>query len=217
MKICAVSDLHGRFPTIPECDVLLIAGDLCADFGHPGIPNIMRERQMAWLDTDYRAWEASVPAKHILATPGNHDWINAVPEGLKTRLFIDEGCEVYDELTDQQRKFWFTPWIEPIWDWNYMLERGPRKARFEMIPHGLDVLVSHSPIHNVCDAAYDGEHCGCPELRRIVQDRKPAHVCYGHIHEAQRHGGPHHMLGKTATHCCSMWGENWKPVEFDLW
>lgn len=216
MKICAVSDLHGRLPAIPACDVLVIAGDITPDYWSLHSADLMRARQVEWLQTEYAAWEHTVPAKHILATPGNHDWWTRLPDGLRTRLFIDEGCEVWDEATGLLRTFWFTPWIEPVAYWNFMLPRAERKAYFGKIPTGLDVLVAHSPAHGVRDTAYDGEHCGCPELRHYIQERKPKFFFYGHIHEAQRLGGPHSHLGETQTYCCSMWGDNWTPVEVEL-
>lgn len=218
MHICAVSDLHGRLPAIPPCDVLILAGDIAPDFGNPWIPDIMRQRQTEWLDTTYREWEQTVPAKHILAVPGNHDWFFELPEGLKTRLFVDEGCEILDETTDTLKTFWFTPWVEPCGNWNYQLDRARRYDRWApKMPCNLDVLVAHGPAHKVCDIAFGGNtHAGCPMMRAMIQARTPANFCYGHIHEAQRYGGPKHHLGKTTTYCCSMWGDNWTPVVFEL-
>jgi hypothetical protein len=205
VKICAVADQHGRLPTIPDCDVL---------FTTPFNPDIMRQRQAEWLDTYYRAWELTVPAKHILATPGNHDWFTRLPDGLRTRLFIDEGCEI------DGKTFWFTPWSEAppsVYHWNYILGRGDRARQWQSMPRNLNVLVSHAPAHKVCDIALGGNrHCGCPEMRALIQSRTPEVFCHGHIHEAQRYGGPKHHLGRTTTYCCSMWGAEWKPVEFEL-
>ena len=56
MKICAISDGHGRLPDIPECDVLVIAGDFCAEWTRVFDPDIMRLKQMEWLNGMYRAW-----------------------------------------------------------------------------------------------------------------------------------------------------------------
>lgn len=219
MKIVAMSDLHGRLPgvppyqslrMIPECDVLLIAGDFCAEFTRLFDPDIMRMRQEEWLATDFVEWENKVPAKHILITPGNHDWINRLPSFCRSRLFIDEGCEI-DGV-----KFYFTPWVPPVMSWNYMMPRELRKRAFADIPKGLDVLVSHSPAHRVLDRAYDGEECGCPELRQAIYRAKPKVMVHGHIHEGQRWGN-HAKLGETDVYNVAMFREkDWMPVTFEM-
>jgi hypothetical protein len=107
MKICCVSDLHGRLPVIPECDVLVIAGDVA-----PDAPNHWfisredrRQYQWNWFQTTYAAWEQTVPAKHIVATPGNHDWCLSLPEECRTKWLISEG------LTIEENTFWGEPYV----------------------------------------------------------------------------------------------------------
>ena len=77
LKVCCVSDLHGRLPKIPECDVLVIAGDVAPDskwFGRVPV-SLYAEEQRDWFDAKFREWETSVvKAPFILAIPGNHDW-----------------------------------------------------------------------------------------------------------------------------------------------
>jgi predicted phosphohydrolase len=166
--------------------------------------------QMRWFLDQYQPWEDRVPAQFILATPGNHDWWAKLPDGFKTQVFIDEAYAV------DGKSFWFTPWVEPIGAWNYQMERSQRAERFDAIPYDLDVLVSHSPMHRVGDKCWDGREVGCPELRRIVQQRRPKHICFGHIHEGVRNGGQYQEFGQTMAHNCAKFGRDWAPVAFDL-
>lgn len=210
MRLVSIADQHGRLPDIPECDVLILAGDICPDFPRIRDPHIMRLRQEDWLETKYREWESRIPARHIVCTPGNHDWIIRLPEGLRTRMFIDEGCEI------DGTKFWCTPWIVPVGNWNYMLTRTQRAARFREIPEGLDVLVSHSPAHRVLDRTIDGDDAGCIELRSAIYRAKPKVCVFGHIHEC---GGGRAKLGSTKMFNCAMTaprGQVWRPVVFDI-
>jgi len=210
MRCVAVADLHGNLPNnIPECDVLLIAGDIAPDFPRMGWdPDLMRMRQVEWLKSDYAAWEQQVPAKHILIVPGNHDWFNGLPDGLRSKLYIDEGCEI-DGVS-----FWFSPWIAPVGCWNYMASRGERKEYFKRIPPRVDVLVVHCPPHKVMDANFAGEHCGCPELRSAIWEKKPRFVVFGHIHEAMQSEAV--MLGNSVCWNVSVAYRNKQPRVFEV-
>jgi hypothetical protein len=67
MRVCCISDLHGRLPDdVPECDLLIFPGDISADscednerFLRPAFPN--------WLEPQ--------PAKEIVGIAGNHDFV----------------------------------------------------------------------------------------------------------------------------------------------
>ena len=72
MKICAVSDLHGNLPTIPECDLLIIAGDVCPDkFKHNNYRFPDRDGQLAWLHYEFKTWLRDQPAAETVMTFGN--------------------------------------------------------------------------------------------------------------------------------------------------
>jgi Icc-related predicted phosphoesterase len=211
MRVVAVSDLHGRLPKIPGCDVLVIAGDLCPDYQMRGYydHDMMRESQMQWLVNDYAEWEAQVPAATILFTPGNHDWITDLPAFLRTTMLVDEARTVDDKT------FWFTPWIVPCGHWNYQLSREQRADRFDQMPYKLDLLVMHGPAYDVGDLTYSSEHAGCREMRRVIQQKQPRNVVFGHIHEGQRYGREF-RLGGSKCFNVAMWGAKWEPLILDL-
>lgn len=207
MNVVAIADMHGRLPdNVPVCDVLVLAGDICPDFGY-GIPDhdIARAQQEDWLRGDYFAWEQQVPAVHIIATPGNHDRVSAFPAACRSKMFIDEGATI------DGKTFWLTPWVDFCGPWNYMLGDEQRRQRFMDIPADLDLLVSHGPMYGVLDLAYGDVNAGCKELRAAVDTKRPRQMVCGHIHEARRYGKTF-QLGSTTVHQVSMWGMNWTPT-----
>jgi Icc-related predicted phosphoesterase len=207
MRIVVVADLHGRLPEIPKCDVLAVAGDLCPDFGWDA--DIAQMRQTEWLGDEWSKWEQSVPAEHIIATLGNHDWVAAFPDNCRSRMYVDEG------VTISGISFWFTPWVAPCGDWNYLADRDKRRYYFDNVPHKVDVLIMHGPAFGVGDLTYSNEPAGCREMRDVIQRRQPRFAFFGHIHEGQRYG-KEYRLGGTKLFHTSMWGDNWKPTVIDI-
>src|SRR2546423_393204 len=91
LRIVAMSDLHGYLPeAVPECDLLLLAGDVAPATNH-GIPF-----QAGWLDQHFRRWLRRLPARKIVGIAGNHDLIfdhepQRVPHDLPWTYLQDSG------------------------------------------------------------------------------------------------------------------------------
>src|SRR5262249_21134781 len=69
MKIVAVADLPGTLPDTPDCDLLLLGGDLCPLRDHS------LRFQQEWLAGPFARWLAELPARHIIGVAGNHDFL----------------------------------------------------------------------------------------------------------------------------------------------
>ena len=64
--IYAISDIHGYLPSIPPCDILLMAGDYN--------PYRALADQIQWMNGPFKEWFHSLPARHIVWIGGNHDF-----------------------------------------------------------------------------------------------------------------------------------------------
>lgn len=117
MRIAAVSDLHSMLPSIPPCDLLLLAGDLCP------LGNHRPAFQAEWLDTTFRRWLTGLPVGRVIGVAGNHDFVfeqrpERVPADLPWVYLQDSGTTWHD------LSIWGTPW-QP---WLLRLGLQPRRA-----------------------------------------------------------------------------------------
>lgn len=183
IRCCAIADLHGHLPPdIAPCDLLLIAGDI--GFESVGRMNKFAPALAAWLDRQ--------PAKEIVATWGNHDyvaefWPKLIPK-FRWHMLVDQTIKLFG-LTIHA-----SPWTVPFCDWSFMLDEDRLAQRWRMIPDKCDILVSHGPPYGFGDLApsqFDRKqlvHCGSRTLTARLQhpsmDPPPSHVVCGHIHES---------------------------------
>lgn len=174
MKVVAISDLHGQLPDTPECDLLIIAGDICPVNNHKLL------YQQMWLDSVFADWCREQPAKYIVACWGNHDWIGVdyshpmIPcEFLTDETAIVDGLRVHG-----------TPWQRRFQDWAFNLDEPELNLKYEAIPQ-CDIIVSHGPAYGYGDKVPRRarfERVGSMAFTKRIDEIKPKLVVTGHIH-----------------------------------
>ena len=116
MRIVAISDQHGFLPSVPPCDLLIVAGDICQDFVD-GVPAIAEPAsQKGWFDSRVRAWLRQSPATYKIATWGNHDFCahyGRIPARLRCTFLVDQSIEIEGLLVHG------TPWTTPFSRWAF--------------------------------------------------------------------------------------------------
>lgn len=181
MKIVAMSDLHGILPEVPECDLLLLGGDLCP------LKNHQVEYQADWLNTTFRTWLEQVPARKIVGVAGNHDFVferagGLVPDDLPWTYLQDSGTN-WEGL-----RIWGSPWQPKLVGWAFGLEEEELAARWELIPEGTDIVVLHGPPYGFGDGIPEEEgvrRVGSPSLQQRLERLQARLVIFGHIHEGR--------------------------------
>lgn len=203
MRIVAISDQHGCMPTVPPCDLLIVAGDICQDFVDGVRANKAPDGQKGWFDTRIRAWLRETPATHKIATWGNHDFCGQSCDfsaDSPSRAALTDLQILVDEMTrvpgssspDASRELvvWATPWSNTFMDWAFMKSPRELEAVYSRIPSGVDILISHQPPFGYGDRMYTAhagglENVGSHELLAAIERVKPKLVICGHIHEGR--------------------------------
>lgn len=176
-RIVCISDTHLVHEEtrieIPDGDILIHAGDATY-------------RGSEWEVFKFFKWFSALPHKNKIFISGNHDWLfESYPEQAAKLLsqfpgitYLQDSMAVVDGL-----KIWGAPWQPWFCDWAFNLGRGAEiKAKWDLIPNGIDVLVTHGPPFGFGDQVPSGERVGCVDLLNAIERIKPKlHVC-GHIH-----------------------------------
>ncbi len=193
MKIIAYSDLHGNIPgPVPECDLVVIAGDICPHFSHFPGSDEDREGQAEWLKGPFKAWLETIPSNvPIVGTWGNHDFVgyDFPPFELPLTILKDDGVSVVAAKKTWQ--VYGTPYTPTFMTWAFMESEPGLSARFDNIPNGLDILISHGPPKYACDQVGAGtERLGSQALFRklCTMLEPPKVVICGHIHGGKGNG-----------------------------
>lgn len=182
MRVLATADLHGNLPAIPDCDLLLIAGDICPDYLNGWDKG--RDRQRHWLDTEFRAWLTLLRERDIevVGIAGNHDWV--FERGwLWGHLELPWTYLLDSMATVHGLRIYGTPWVPNLPGWAFYGSPAMLEARAWSIPNNLDVLLSHGPPYNTRDRVCRGSHVGDHHLSESLPVVAPKVVVCGHIHE----------------------------------
>lgn len=203
MRVVATADIHNSTPKMPDGDVLIVCGDL-TDTG----TSVQMKRFCGWL--------GSQTHKHKIVIAGNHDFClqNRYAPSMEDEIGKVATYLLDKETTIDGKRFYGSPWQPWFHDWAFNLERGkPLADKWALIPHGLDVLITHGPPFGYGDAVYGGQRVGCVDLMNRIEVVKPKYTVYGHIHEDA--GERRHPSGHVLINCSSDYGTR-PPAVFDL-
>jgi len=186
MRIVCISDTHLQQDfSIPAGDVLIHAGD--------GTSLGTQREVTRWL-----SWIDAQPHRKKIVVAGNHDFLFERDPELIALLMPDSIDYLKDSGTRFRGvKFWGSPWQPAFNNWAFNLPRGHElRAKWDLIPNGTDVLITHSPPHGVLDqvfprpSGWDPEGSsgsgplGCEELAIRARDLRPKLHIFGHIHDS---------------------------------
>ena len=214
MIIYAISDTHGKLDfDIPECDLLLHAGDIAPWYGGWTLND-----QLDWFDTKFVEWAKSVPAKHVVLIPGNHDFVCeqgliAVNENLPDNCHI-----IHDKLIEiEGLKVFGTSWQPRFCNWAFNCSdtKDDLYRRYKAIPEAVDVLLTHCPPKGACDVVQDGfnatgANLGSSSLMLRLYELQPkplVNIC-GHIHSAYGQSN----IGETKIYNVSVVNEKYEII-----
>lgn len=203
MRIVCVSDTHNKLRegfTVPGGDVLVHAGDLTM-WGR--LEELGRAAR----------WMGRQPHARKVVVAGNHDW-GFVRQGALARLLFREQGVTYlqdDEAEVGGLRFYGSPWQPWYFDWAFNGPRGGSlRDKWDRIPDGVDVLVTHGPPLGHLDPAPEDAsvRIGCPDLLGALHRVRPRLHVFGHIHG----GYGTARLGGTLLVNASTCDEDYRPV-----
>jgi predicted phosphohydrolase len=174
MRLVVISDTHGlhnHIGSLPAGDVLVHAGDFMNSGLYP-------EEILS-----FNHWLAKQAIQRRVVCGGNHDRLFQLAPRLARELLTNATYLENTGVTIDGVSFWASPYTPEFLNWAFMYPRGAAAQYWDQIPHDLDVLITHGPPFGILDQIEPGgEHLGCEELLKAVEEIKPKLHIFGHIH-----------------------------------
>jgi Icc-related predicted phosphoesterase len=217
MRIITISDTHSFLPNIPDCDLLLLAGDysFCRK-------NDWRA-ELKWINKYFKPWLKSIQDRGITIAgcKGNHDQIwESHPELVQdlSNIFTVHGPK---EVLGY--KCFFSSYTITFYNWAFNLDEAILAQKWLDIPDDTEILVCHQPPYGYGDIVptfchddsinWSGNHVGSPSLTERISELKNIKVVvFGHIHGQQ---GVYNM-GNILLVNASYVDEDYKPYNRPL-
>lgn len=208
MIIDAISDLHGYYPELPGGDILILGGDYTA-----------RDEISEW--NEFYLWLKELPYKHKVYVAGNHDGFleHCAPSSIGKQLdsdYVENQHYLVDEAVEIEGiKIYGTPWTFEFENMNPKCKaftctsENELMKKFNKIPAGIDILISHGPPFHILDKTLFYENVGSSALLSILDEIPPKYLFCGHIHEQ---GGKSADHQDTKCFNVSHVNEQYKPV-----
>jgi len=181
LKIVAISDIHGgheRFKSMPEGDVLIVAGD----FGNWSNSSTLSVKFNEWLgkQTQY---------EHKLIICGNHETRFNANDVEEIQKIMSNGTYLQDSSYEIDGvKIWGTPWHRKRGCFYNASAFGVNEQflekQFNLMPSDVNILVTHPPPFGVLDLERAG-NIGPLTLLNAVQNIKPNVHIFGHCHNTR--------------------------------
>lgn len=209
MKIIAISDTHNRHNriTIPECDVLIHAGDATA-YGRPSEIE------------QFSKWFNDQPAKHKIFVPGNHE-LHFEKELPASKLWFYEKCPNGILLLDQEViingiKFYGSPKTPYFHNWAWNEHPEGLIGTWSIIPDDVNVLITHGQAYGINDVVDNqpGKHLGCQYLMDRIQQLKDLKIYIGgHLHSGKKFTYFNGIQFYNVSICGETYSVDYEPTE----
>ena len=190
MKLFAISDTHGALPKIPDCDVLVMAGDIIPLSLQRSIPG-----SIWWLETSFAEWVESLKCEKVIVIAGNHDFVFEPRWGsLDLSKLPDKFVYLAPGKSYEYggKTFYSFPWTPVLKCWAFYLDHDGLVKECAKIPQDLDVLISHCPpkVGQAGVVQQSGRNYkkdfGCEELTDALSTRNVKYCICGHIHSGDK-------------------------------
>uniref|UniRef100_A0A2P2HYZ2 Metallophosphoesterase MPPED2-like n=1 Tax=Hirondellea gigas TaxID=1518452 RepID=A0A2P2HYZ2_9CRUS len=208
-----VKEFNSWLGTLPHKYKIVIAGnhELSFDSNFNTIKNLCFRSS----HTGYNLIDATPIMEAERISEQQH---TSVDEGTSPEL-LTHATYLQDQLTAVAGvTVYGSPWQPEYMNSAFNLPRGAAcLEKWEAIPAGVDVLLTHGPPLGHGDLTWRGIRAGCVELLNTVQNRvKPKYHVFGHIHEGYGITTDGKIIYINASTCDIHYAPRNPPLVFDV-